>query len=90
VAPDPDVVIPPVPTIERALAAGVAVPESVGKVRELVPETSIVIVFPDAEVDAPVPPRTSRVLLKGTALPESVLNVVGICGLFATSSIIPA
>jgi len=90
VAPAPDVAIPPVPKIEIAFAAGVAVPASVGKVKDVVVEAFIVTVLPDASVSTPTPPIISSILLRGIAVPTSASNVVGICGLFAISSRIPA
>ena len=58
------------------LATGVAVPESVGKVRGTAPVLVIVTVDPAPLVSIPTPPRIDKIPAAGTAVPESVGNEI--------------
>jgi hypothetical protein len=77
VAPDPLVFTPVPPATVRALAAGVAVPESVGKDIGTAADAFSVSVDAAPAVDIPVPPITLRLFPEAIAVPESETKLIG-------------
>jgi len=68
--------MPPVPTIEKALEAGVTVPESDKTEPTTLSSAFTVTVAPDPAVFKRLPPATVKALAAGTAVPLSVTNEV--------------